>query len=506
MKINIDILYENLKDIFELEIRGVRPKALTLRHIEFFTSSEKLREDSIYLASCDMLDECAQAFAGMSFICFGGTPGWAYTQRDGTLLIIKDRVGIVEVFHSVQQVFLRYEAWEDELIEILRTTANLLDMVRVSVPIFCNPIQITDHQYNMLARTLVQRDKEGNVASYTVEHMNAIFTPEILRIMQTDHPRDKKKKKPYFYKDSRYCINLFVHNRFVVNMQLVSFIRPFLPGDLVLFEFFSGLVVEALHKYTKVLSNRVHTRKSMLQDILEQKPINQNWLQQIANSDNADPERFVCFKMQLYGDSYALPSEAVCQALEQVLPGCVAFEHHSVILAFLSMADCPFSYEDSLKIFARFLEDMDFRAGVSDQFEDIQNARQYYLQAECAIETGWEIHPDKQYYLFEDYAVSYMLKHCVGKMEVEFLCPRGLVKLRERGKSNSGDYWETLRIYLENEMNASLTAKQLFLHRSTLVQKLTRIYSILDVDISDPVKRLYVQLCMSLMDMQAKEF
>lgn len=501
MKINIDILYENLKDIFEIVVRGASSKTLTLRRVEFFDPPETLQEDVIYIASCDMIDEYAQALKGMSLICLGGEPACSYSQSDSSLLLIKDSIGIVKVFHAVQQVFIRYETWEDELIEILRTTANLLDMVRVSVPIFGNPIQISDNQFNLIARTnILQRDKNGNIESYTVEHTKTMKTSEIMKFLKTDHPKDVKKKKPYFSKDSMYCINLFVHNRFAANMHLIPFIRPFLSCDLLLFEFFSGFVEEALCKYTKISNNQVHTRKSMLKDLLNQKPTDQNWHHQIAENDHSYPERYVFIKVQFYGEGYALPIESVCQTLEQLLPGCMAFEHHSTIAAFLSLADCTYSYEESLKIFAKFLEDMDFQAGISDKFEDIQNARQYYLQAACAIKTGVEIHPGKRYYLFEDYAISYMLKRCVGEMEAEFICPRGLVKLRERDESVSGDYWKTLRVYLENEMNATETAKQLFLHRSTLMQKLTRIYSILNVDIRDPMKRLYIQLCMCLMD------
>ncbi len=504
MKINVDILYENLEGILEMDVRGAKSVTPTLKRIEFFDPSEKLREDSIYLANCDMLDENTQDFKGISFICLGGTPVWSHTLGSSTLLLIKNSTDIVGVFRAVQKIFLRYEAWEDELKEILRTTASLLDMVRASVSILGNPIQISDHHFNLLAYTNVQQHKSGNIESYTIERMKAPNTPEFLSIMKTDHPKDIKKKQPYFYDYGdlkHYCINLFVHNRFVGNMQLIQFVRQFLPGDLLLFEFLSGLIVEALHKYTKVLYNQVHTRKSILKNLLEQKPIDQNWLHLIDKCNQADPKPCVCFKMQLYGDSYALPSDVVCQTLEQILPGCVAFEHQSVIVAFLDMADCPYSYEDSLKIFEKFLMDMDFQAGISDRFEDIQNARQYYLQAGCAIDTGGDIHPGKRYYFFEDYAVSYMLKHCVGEMESEFICPRGLVKLRERDESTSGDYWNTLRVYLENEMNATQTARQLFLHRSTLVQKLNRIYSILGVDIQNPMKRMYIQLCMNLLDM-----
>ena len=505
MKLSLDILYTNLKDVFDMEIKGAKPPALAIRHVDFFRHEETLREDSVYIVSGDALGEYKKRFNGISFICVGGAPRWSDTHTKSMLLIIHDAVNSVDVFHEVQEVFFRYEAWEDKLLGILDTTSSLLEMVDVSIPIFGNPIQISDHQWNLLAYTKVQVDEKGTISEYSVERLKANYTSETLKILEKDHPKDKRIKKPYFYRDSRYCINLFVHNRFVCNMQLVPFVRPLAPGDLLLFEYLSTLVSEALHQHTAVMSNQVHTRKTLLMDIMNSKHIDPKWTHQLTRSSLESSERCVCFKLLRRGGNDFLPSAAICQSLEYFLPGCVAFEYQSSTAAFLSLEDCPYGYEDSLKILDGFLADMDFQAGISDMFDDVLNARHYFMQAECALEAGGEADPDQRYYLFEDYALSYLLKHCTGNIQPEFMCPRGLIRLRERDDAASSDYWNILHAYLANGMNGSQTANQLFLHRSTLMQKLARIQRILGVDLQDPRKRLYVQMCMNLMDMRAKE-
>lgn len=500
MKINAEIICERLKGKCNVVLKGKKNKRLTLRRVEFYDMSEVLREDSLYLADSDSLRVCLPEFSGMSFVCVGRVPSWLNSQRNCCVLIVDEDKSLVDVFRAVQRIFFYYESWEDEMIELLRTSSDLVEMVKRSVPIFENPIQISDHQYNLLARTSVKRSGSGRIESFSVEPLKAVTTPEILETLKNDHPKDRLKRKPYFYKDSRYCINLFVHERFVGNMQLIPFIHPLTPGEMALFEYFSRLIVEALQKYTMLSNSRVHTRKSMLKSLLEQKPIDKNWLHQISLSEEGLPDRCVCFQLRIYGDSYALPYEAICQSIEGVLPGSVAFEHGSVIAVFLSLVDCPYPFEACLDYMEHLLDKIGFIAGISDCFEDVHNARHYFLQAGCALETGMDTTPGKRYYLFSDYALSYMLTGCVRDLKADFLCPRGLIKLRNRDAETSGDYWHTLTVYLDNKMNATQSAKQLFLHRSSMIQKLERINDILGVDLNDADMRLYVQLCMKLID------
>lgn len=183
-----------------------------------------------------------------------------------------------------------------------------------------------------------------------------------------------------------------------------------------------------------------------------------------------ESDRCVCFRLMRHNDSYALPFETICQSLESILLGCVAIEHKSEVAVFLSIVDSHIELDASLHILESFLENIDFIAGISNEFVDMHNAEHYYAQAGCAIEAGMKIDPGKRYYLFSEYALIYMLESATEHLRPEFLCAPGLIKLRERDESVSGDYWTTLKVYLDNKMNTTQAAKQLYLHRSTLIK------------------------------------
>lgn len=54
------------------------------------------------------------------------------------------------------------------------------------------------------------------------------------------------------------------------------------------------------------------------------------------------------------------------------------------------------------------------------------------------------------------------------------------------------EYYRTLRVYLEENLNATQTARELYIHRSTLLYRLERIREILDSDLTDPDELLYL--------------
>jgi DNA-binding PucR family transcriptional regulator len=68
----------------------------------------------------------------------------------------------------------------------------------------------------------------------------------------------------------------------------------------------------------------------------------------------------------------------------------------------------------------------------------------------------------------------------------------GLLRLKAHDSHASSEYWRTLRVYLESAMNVTLTAKKLYLNRSTLHQRLKRIEKLLELDLKDPYNRLYI--------------
>ena len=64
--------------------------------------------------------------------------------------------------------------------------------------------------------------------------------------------------------------------------------------------------------------------------------------------------------------------------------------------------------------------------------------------------------------------------------------PEGLKKLKEHDDDSKVSYINTLRMFLNNNLSVTKTASDLYLHRSTLMERLTHITNALDGDLKDP--------------------
>ena len=95
--------------------------------------------------------------------------------------------------------------------------------------------------------------------------------------------------------------------------------------------------------------------------------------------------------------------------------------------------------------------------------------------------------------------MSYMLDACCRELPVETLMGRGLRELLAYDKARGTQHVKTLDCYLRNECSASQTARELYVHRTSLLQRLEKIKQVLNDDLESPNHRLYYRVCLALM-------
>jgi hypothetical protein len=362
-----------------------------------------------------------------------------------------------------------------------------------------NPITIYDHNLIMLVDTAIDSVNGYEVESFAVRSIDSPAPLNESMKFKGRMQTDRKRHEPFFVDENMYCLNIHLQNRYMGTITLASRVRKFRQSDFAIFDFFTRYILESFRKCSKILNTKVVNLKTIFKDLLDCYPVHESRIEQVS-SGNPNGS-FVCFKLKLVEDSHSLPVEYICLTIENLLPGSMAMEHESVIVACICFDNCPYSFEDCLTILNKFLEETNLQAGISNRFTDFLNARAYFRQACCALETGYALHPEKRQFLFSDYTLAYMLKNSIGELREEYILPKGLMRLREHDSASAVNYWETLRVYLNNGMNAAQTAKDLYLHRSTLLKRLTHIYSVLDMDINDPKQRLYLQMCICICEL-----
>ena len=154
MELNTDILFEALSKIYKVEAAGCTLTNLSLDLPEHYLGGGfAFKKDHVYIARTDQLPPSPELEGPALLICLGGSPPNWYFNSEFSLLIVKTAPDILTLFNKVQAIYRKYNEWADALDKILETTADIQEMIDVSLPVFNNFMAVIDGQMNYLAYT-----------------------------------------------------------------------------------------------------------------------------------------------------------------------------------------------------------------------------------------------------------------------------------------------------------------------------------------------------------------
>ena len=112
------------------------------------------------------------------------------------------------------------------------------------------------------------------------------------------------------------------------------------------------------------------------------------------------------------------------------------------------------------------------RAGIGDSVKELSGLPESLRQARQAIATGTVFQPDGRVFCYHRQAMERLISAVPGEtrreLRREFLSP-------EAGKQLTPEMMETIRAFFRNDLNLSTTARELFIHRNTLIYRLDKI-------------------------------
>ena len=139
---------------------------------------------------------------------------------------------------------------------------------------------------------------------------------------------------------------------------------------------------------------------------------------------------------------------------------------------------------------------------MSDHVSDPLEARSYFLQASIALDKGSCLDESPLLYRFQDFALAELLENCTGEMPLEMYFTSGLRRLLAHDRDSAISYVQTLSVYLKHNMNVTHTAKALYIHRSTLLDRLERMKALLNEDLNDPDERLRIEMVLRALELR----
>lgn len=505
MKLNADVIYDNLKESVLVEMVGYKSEELLLKRPEFYVNESKaFLANHLYIVESGQLPIRPTIEKGAVIICIGEIPQMQYFRERCCFIKVKEAYGLFEISNLVQNIFNKYDSWSEELNEIMSRNASIEEMVSCSFPIFKNPLFVINSNFQFVA--FAGFEGLDSYAAFEEMDQSDLSLSALGEYLQHQEPQ-MNIKEPLLLNlldTTTLNSNLFDYDEYEGCLAIDYKLTPHKHGDIALCKYLTGFIVLALKKNSTSLTNERSVLRKVFQALVEGMPVDSVLRKALSTADI--DRRYVCIELQLNSRFAQIPTEYVRNKFEMTFPKSTAFEYKSDIVTFIEIdslidenGDYKERLEDMLKL---FIGTMDLQVGISDVFANPYNARQYYSQALAALENGNLLNPNKYCYYFRDYALTELIINAQGDLPIDLYFSEGLRHLFEHDLSSPVSYIETLRVYLDQNMSITKTATELYIHRSTLLERIARIERELGEDLKDPEIRLQIQIILKAMQIQ----
>ena len=498
MKLNADIIHQNLRESLPVTFTGEAGSGLSLLRPEFYLeSSSDFLDDHVYVCSADHLPKTPRIGRNVLLVCIGDAPELAGFRDRCGIISVPSGENIFRVFNLVQSVFNKFESWEERMNGLLRTGASLSDMLEQSGDVFENPMLLIGSDFNYLAHT--ESDYLSGPLGLKLDGPS--FDADAMAKFLSLHDIATDIKEPLLLNlmgRSTLSVNIFDQDEYLGCITVFGEYREIRPSDPELCVYFAQMLKQAIQRDPLLAGERAALRRAV-RDVVSGQPQDPEHSRLIGLNNHKESR--VCALFRPVNDMAPMPSGYVASLVENRFPDSLAFEIGGHVAALI----VPGS-EAGLK---EFCSSMQMNCGISQPFTDLYDARSAFGQAAGAMKNGLQKQAaDPPYdaagniFFFEDYLLDQLLANAVGETPVRFFFPEGLKRLAAHDLSSEISYIETLRIYLNNNMSIARTAREMTLHRSSLIDRLARIDQLLGCDLADPDTRLTLQIALRAAELQ----
>ena len=507
MKLNADLICAGLRRSYSVDIYGPRTKELRISRPEFYMDgSDTLEGDHLYLATVEHLPLRPRIGKNVVLVCVGDAAKLSYYKDRCCVMVIRNKADFFSVHRVLEDVFDRYNSWEQDLFRIFLESADVQAVTDSLSGLLEQEVVVIDSSFTCLARSTHGENSAGMM--FDSAESQKISPEAIAKYLETGTMLLDRHGVIAFDLEGEHsiCVNLFDHNdRY--NGCLVTLFgdnEP-CPGEDTLIELTAKAVERLLEMNPAVLSDSHSVLTTALHHIVEELPLSgsRKW----ALNLNDQKVEYVCIVLRNASHLNQLPAGYVCNTFEVEFPGSIAFESGESIVCFLpteGLRSKEGSYYASLnRRLTPFLKRTVMIAGISNPFRDLYDARSFYRQAEVALDCGRMVAPRGNLYYFDSYALIDMIVNSTASLRADLYYPQGLLALIEHDKTSSVSYVETLRVFLEENMSFTAASRILYIHRSTLIDRINRIEKELGLDLNDAESRLRILMSLKAMEIES---
>lgn len=518
MTLSVDLIAEALAP-FGVHLQLAQDREFQFRKVQVLTpdGAASMEDDILYVCEPKMIRRLSKSQLRDRCFVVRARPGYEDVVRPGMNVITYDELySVGDVINQLLMLFERVNTLEFNMRLAVRARAGygpLMEVARDMIP--DATILIVDSAYNIIASS---RDGDSGNAYVDMILKQGYYDKDSLQQMAEMgyFSANNKYLKPVLSMPPNVCGDPVILRSYHTNGMFFSFVGCYFTGrtptkmELELFRFFT----EQLNVYfteTGFYKHSIPLRQQMLSDLLNYDGENPELVQDRARQLRLPETGSFRLGYAVFEDSSSLLASHLVLQLRSWsnVANYGVFQYKtSVIILFQDWHDYPIA--DRLSFRERWDEMLEIlhkngaKLGVSLLFTELGKMRIGYHQAKSALQIGRELNPDAIEYHYSKYYLQDMLSYYQNKFSLDDISVRYLEQLSDDKEGYINRNILLLYHYLNTERNISLTAKQVHMHRNSVIYRLQKIQDMLHLDLNDADVRMRLMITFKIMQMQGK--
>ncbi len=464
---------------------------------------------TLYLSSASLLPDPKLTDSFTIFCCGESADFSRYARSSFAVVYFGDSVSQAALFNTALESLSELQevtAGMHLLVNALFSGNGLQYLTDTAARLFGNPIYVVDlqHKYLAMSAGLVPDN-----AFFNEESRSGYISEQGVAAIRANRLDEKIRRSNTAY----YCFNDLAQKGMLVDAVRIQEIEvghimmlesehPFRDYDADFFHRFSNLVSMELQKDSAYARNKGVMYSYFLSDLLTNPGQDASKIRQRLRLLGYNlKETFYIVAIPPAGHSTSdLQLNVILDCLIQIFSGSIYVIYEDTIVFFISRALFQNLSEYEMSRLSDYLSANQLKAGISNFFRQLEDMPYFYQQAVDAVRLGLKLKDPSPVYYYSDYYAYKMLETAESSgINIRFLIHPGLMRLYLYDQKKGTELIDTLREYLHHPGQTSLVAKDLHIHKNTLLYRLGKIKELIGCGLTEGEEYMNMNFSMMIM-------
>ena len=431
-------------------------------------------------------------------VCVGEESARSACEAGIAVVKVGDDVAFQHLYNAMQAIFVRNERLDARLRAYVDSYAGFKPLVEACAEGLCYSCALVDTRYRVVCSATARDANPENDVSVALD-MGELDSKTIDLFMASRVYRHLRSSRNVFAlsgSDDLFMKNVFVGEKLVGALIsrhagdllgaryarfVLGYLSPFVEEMYARLGSF-GLSATSFERVGTALESYVRN---------EFAPDEEAVLRAALLEDGHDPDApFVVARIERsFTHEGTEDSSYMVRRFESTFAHSHCFEHAGELYLLADLGGSGDTVMRDIPIVAR---DNLAKVGISRPFDRIELLESACAQASAALECGSASGHVGWCYRFAEYALPWAISHGVAGPPSAFASHPAVAVLARYDEERGTELLRTLSAFARNRYNATVAADELFVARSTLLNRLKRIEELTGIDLDSFEERVYL--------------